>query len=97
MHTSSLLNGWLLFWLVSGTGAVSTPSQPATGDGIANDSISQHQARLKAAAAAASIYERSFVYPSANTLVWYALSLFYSYALLLLMACVSCLLSLALY
>ncbi|KAF7133035.1 hypothetical protein RHSIM_Rhsim09G0212400 [Rhododendron simsii] len=52
------------------TGAVSTPSQPATGDGIANDSISQHQARLKAAAAAASIYERSFVYPSANTLVW---------------------------
>ncbi|KAH7839853.1 hypothetical protein Vadar_009650 [Vaccinium darrowii] len=53
-----------------GTGAVSTPSQSATGDGIANDSISQHQARLKAAAAAASIYERSFVYPSANTLVW---------------------------
>ncbi|KAG5533979.1 hypothetical protein RHGRI_027987 [Rhododendron griersonianum] len=53
-----------------GTGAVSTPSQRATGDGVANDSISQHQARLKAAAAAASIYERSFVYPSANTLVW---------------------------
>ncbi|KAE9451751.1 hypothetical protein C3L33_16294, partial [Rhododendron williamsianum] len=52
------------------TGAVSTPSQRATGDGVANDSISQHQARLKAAAAAASIYERSFVYPSANTLVW---------------------------
>ncbi|KAI8540578.1 hypothetical protein RHMOL_Rhmol09G0274200 [Rhododendron molle] len=51
-----------------GTGAVSTPSQPAAG--VANDSVSQHQARLKAAAAAASIYERSFVYPSANTLVW---------------------------
>lgn len=53
-----------------GTGAVSTPSQSDTRDGVANESISQHQARLKAAAAAASIYERSFVYPSANTFVW---------------------------
>ncbi|KAL4284421.1 hypothetical protein GQ457_16G008380 [Hibiscus cannabinus] len=29
-----------------------------------------HKARLQAAAAAASIYEKSYVYPSANTLVW---------------------------
>ncbi|THG09893.1 hypothetical protein TEA_008712 [Camellia sinensis var. sinensis] len=53
-----------------GTGTASTPSQNPTGDDVANNTISQHQTRLQAAAAAASIYERSFVYPSANTLVW---------------------------
>ncbi|KAL6972237.1 ERAD-associated E3 ubiquitin-protein ligase hrd1a [Sarracenia purpurea var. burkii] len=52
------------------TGTASTHSQNSTRHGEANDNISQHQARLKAAAAAASIYQRSFVYPSANTLVW---------------------------
>ncbi|XVF05007.1 hypothetical protein REPUB_Repub05bG0134000 [Reevesia pubescens] len=38
--------------------------------GMATDNLNQHQARLQAAAAAASIYEKSYVYPSANTLVW---------------------------
>lgn len=40
--------------------------------GVDNGNISQHQARLQAAAAAASIYEKSFVYPSPSTLAWYA-------------------------
>ncbi|XP_020412123.1 ERAD-associated E3 ubiquitin-protein ligase HRD1B isoform X1 [Prunus persica] len=38
--------------------------------GVAGDNLSQHEARLRAAAAAASIYEKSHVYPSANRLVW---------------------------
>uniref|UniRef100_A0A5B6ZIZ6 RING-type E3 ubiquitin transferase n=1 Tax=Davidia involucrata TaxID=16924 RepID=A0A5B6ZIZ6_DAVIN len=50
-----------------GTGTTS-----ATGSGVASDNVSQHQARLQAAAAAASIYEKSYVYPSPNTLVWSA-------------------------
>ncbi|GFY83368.1 RING/U-box superfamily protein [Actinidia rufa] len=53
-----------------GTGTASSHSQSSAGDGVTNDTVSQHQARLKAAATAASIYERSFVYPSANTLGW---------------------------
>ncbi|XP_057507332.1 ERAD-associated E3 ubiquitin-protein ligase HRD1B-like [Actinidia eriantha] len=53
-----------------GTSTASSHSQSSAGDGVANDTVSQHQARLKAAATAASIYERSFVYPSAKTLVW---------------------------
>ncbi|XP_052186666.1 ERAD-associated E3 ubiquitin-protein ligase HRD1B-like isoform X2 [Diospyros lotus] len=52
-----------------GTGTTSTSSQGSAGDS-ANETISQHQARLQAAAAAASIYERSMVYPCPNTLVW---------------------------
>ncbi|KAG2700883.1 hypothetical protein I3843_06G018200 [Carya illinoinensis] len=50
-----------------GTGTGSTSAQ---GSGVAGDNLSQHQTRLQAAAAAASIYEKSYVYPSANTLVW---------------------------
>ncbi|KAL6291809.1 hypothetical protein ACE6H2_009319 [Prunus campanulata] len=42
----------------------------AQGGGVAGDNLSQHEARLRAAAAAASIYEKSHVYPSANRLVW---------------------------
>ncbi|KAJ7949860.1 E3 ubiquitin ligase [Quillaja saponaria] len=42
----------------------------ASGGGTTSDSLSRHQARLQAAAAAASIYEKSYVYPSANSLVW---------------------------
>lgn len=38
----------------------------------ATDNLSQHRRRLQAAAAAASVYEKSFVYPSPSTLVWYA-------------------------
>ncbi|PSS04543.1 ERAD-associated E3 ubiquitin-protein like [Actinidia chinensis var. chinensis] len=53
-----------------GAGVASTPHQSLTGDGVANDIVRQHQARLQAAAAAASIYERSFVYPPYNTSAW---------------------------
>lgn len=34
--------------------------------------MSRHQARLRAAAAAASMYEKSYVYPSATSVAWYA-------------------------
>ncbi|CAI0411603.1 unnamed protein product [Linum tenue] len=44
-------------------------AQGSSGDGAA-DALSRHQARLQAAASAAAVYERSFVYPSPNTLVW---------------------------
>ncbi|CAL1374369.1 unnamed protein product [Linum trigynum] len=47
----------------------SASAQGSAGDG-ADDGLSRHQARLQAAAAAAAVYERSFVYPSPNTLVW---------------------------
>ncbi|KAF6165326.1 hypothetical protein GIB67_018770 [Kingdonia uniflora] len=47
-----------------GVGAASTSSSAP------GDDLSQHQARLQAAAAAASIYEKSFVYPSPNTFTW---------------------------
>uniref|UniRef100_A0A2N9HJ57 Uncharacterized protein n=1 Tax=Fagus sylvatica TaxID=28930 RepID=A0A2N9HJ57_FAGSY len=64
--------GWevRLFQLGTGTGMGSTSSQGSVGSGLAGENLSQHQARLRAAAAAASIYEKSHVYPSANTLVW---------------------------
>ncbi|KAK6936550.1 Zinc finger, RING-type, partial [Dillenia turbinata] len=52
-----------------GTGGMS--SQGSTDGGPAGDTQhSRQQARLQAAAAAASIYEKSFVYPSANSLAW---------------------------
>ncbi|KAH6809887.1 RING/U-box superfamily protein [Perilla frutescens var. frutescens] len=55
-----------------GTSTAGTSSQGSSGDGVANDNVSQHQARLQAAAAAAAIYEKSFVYPSPNALMWSA-------------------------
>ncbi|KAL6507902.1 hypothetical protein OROGR_024097 [Orobanche gracilis] len=39
------------------------------GDRLGNDSIFPHQAKLQATAYAASIYEKSFVYPSPNTIM----------------------------
>ncbi|XWS71354.1 hypothetical protein CRYUN_Cryun03dG0131500 [Craigia yunnanensis] len=49
----------------------SSTSSATQGPGnMATDNLTQHQARLQAAAAAASIYEKSYVYPSSNTLVW---------------------------
>ncbi|KAL4296546.1 hypothetical protein GQ457_12G026870 [Hibiscus cannabinus] len=50
----------------------SSTSSATQGPGVevATDNLTRHQARLQAAAAAASIYEKSYVYPSANTLVW---------------------------
>ncbi|KAF2306655.1 hypothetical protein GH714_020140 [Hevea brasiliensis] len=52
-----------------GTGTTSTGLQGSVGS-MPDDNLSQHQTRLQAAAAAAAVYEKSFVYPSANTLVW---------------------------
>ncbi|KAH6822437.1 RING/U-box superfamily protein [Perilla frutescens var. hirtella] len=53
-----------------GTSIPGTSSEGSVGGGVANGSISQNQARLQAAASAASIYEKSFVYPSPSTLAW---------------------------
>ncbi|XP_027354661.1 ERAD-associated E3 ubiquitin-protein ligase HRD1B-like [Abrus precatorius] len=51
-----------------GTGSA---AQAEIGNGVATDNLSRHQARLQAAAAAAaSIYEKSYVYPSATSFVW---------------------------
>ncbi|KAL3819494.1 hypothetical protein ACJIZ3_005399 [Penstemon smallii] len=50
-----------------GTSTAGTSSQGSASDGVANENVSHHQARLQAAARAASIYEKSFVYPSPNT------------------------------
>ncbi|CAL0329375.1 unnamed protein product [Lupinus luteus] len=43
-------------------------AQAEVGNGVATANLSRHQARLQAAAAAASIYEKSYVYPSATSL-----------------------------
>ncbi|XVE79107.1 hypothetical protein DITRI_Ditri14bG0031500 [Diplodiscus trichospermus] len=53
-----------------GSGTSSATQTP--GGDLATDNLTHHQARLQAAAAAAaaSIYEKSYVYPLANTLVW---------------------------
>ncbi|XP_068634279.1 ERAD-associated E3 ubiquitin-protein ligase HRD1B-like [Aristolochia californica] len=48
--------------------AASTQGSPA--GGAAGDALSQHQARLQAAATAAAIYGKSFVYPYPNTISW---------------------------
>uniref|UniRef100_A0A2C9VBP1 RING-type E3 ubiquitin transferase n=1 Tax=Manihot esculenta TaxID=3983 RepID=A0A2C9VBP1_MANES len=54
---------------LQGTGTTSTGLHGSVGS-MPNNHLSQHQARLQAAAAAAAVYEKSFVYPSANTLAW---------------------------
>ncbi|XP_022141279.1 ERAD-associated E3 ubiquitin-protein ligase HRD1B-like isoform X2 [Momordica charantia] len=51
-------------------GTTSSSAQDSSGTGVAGDNLSHHQARVQAAAAAASIYEKSYVYPCASTLVW---------------------------
>ncbi|EPS66902.1 hypothetical protein M569_07872, partial [Genlisea aurea] len=51
-----------------GASSSGTSSQGLSGAAV-NNNISHHQARLQAAVAAASIYEKSFVYPSPNTLL----------------------------
>ncbi|GAB2227545.1 hypothetical protein Droror1_Dr00009367 [Drosera rotundifolia] len=50
--------------------SASSSSQASNSGTAAIDNLSANQARLEAAAAAASIYEKSFVYPSPHTLVW---------------------------
>ncbi|KAF9661292.1 hypothetical protein SADUNF_Sadunf19G0052900 [Salix dunnii] len=51
-----------------GTGTATSATRIS--DGVADDSLSWNQVRLQAAAAAASVYEKSFTYPSANTIMW---------------------------
>ncbi|XP_028764621.1 ERAD-associated E3 ubiquitin-protein ligase HRD1B isoform X2 [Neltuma alba] len=54
----------------AGTGtSTGSSAQAEGGSGAATDNLSRHQARLQAAAAAASMYEKSYVYPSATSLV----------------------------
>ncbi|KAH9727975.1 ERAD-associated E3 ubiquitin-protein ligase HRD1A [Citrus sinensis] len=53
----------------SGTATANTASQGSAND-AANNNLTLHQARLQAAAVAASVYGKSYVYPSPNTLVW---------------------------
>ncbi|KAI9110548.1 hypothetical protein K1719_018414 [Acacia pycnantha] len=53
----------------TGTGtSTGSSAQAEAGSGVATDNLSRHQARLRALAAAASMYEKSFVYPSAPSL-----------------------------
>ncbi|ERN20188.1 hypothetical protein AMTRI_Chr06g201290 [Amborella trichopoda] len=52
-----------------GSGTAEASAQN-TGGGVAEDNVSLHQARLRAAAAAANVYGGSYVYPSANAFVW---------------------------
>ncbi|KAE8692972.1 ERAD-associated E3 ubiquitin-protein ligase HRD1A [Hibiscus syriacus] len=51
-------------------GSSTSSATQGTGVDVATDNLTRHQARLQAAAAAASIYEKSYVYPSANAMVW---------------------------
>lgn len=53
------------------SGSISSPGQGSTGGTVGSGALNSNQARLQAAAAAAAVYEKSFVYPCANTLVWY--------------------------
>ncbi|KAJ6858651.1 hypothetical protein NC652_041061 [Populus alba x Populus x berolinensis] len=51
------------------TGTATSATRISAG-GVADDSLSRNQVRLQAAATAASVYEKSFTYPSANTIMW---------------------------
>ncbi|KAK9072070.1 hypothetical protein SSX86_008502 [Deinandra increscens subsp. villosa] len=53
-----------------GVNSANTSSQHRTDDGAGNGNISRLQKRVQAAAAAASIYQKSFVYPSPSSLTW---------------------------
>ncbi|KAJ9555888.1 hypothetical protein OSB04_010502 [Centaurea solstitialis] len=53
-----------------GANSANSSSQDENGDGAGSGNISRHQKRVQAAAAAASIYQKSFVYPSPSTLTW---------------------------
>lgn len=53
-----------------GANSANTSSQDQTDDGAGSGNISRHQKRVQAAAAAASIYQKSFVYPSPSSLTW---------------------------
>ncbi|XP_042500234.1 ERAD-associated E3 ubiquitin-protein ligase HRD1A-like [Macadamia integrifolia] len=57
-----------------GMDAASTSTQGSEG-GATDNNLTQHQIRLQAAAAAAAVYEKSFVYPSVNAFAWFAFPL----------------------
>ncbi|KAJ8451371.1 hypothetical protein Cgig2_017762 [Carnegiea gigantea] len=49
--------------------STSGPGQSSSGGTVGSGALNVNQARLQAAAAAAAVYDKSFVYPCANTLV----------------------------
>ncbi|KAK9079814.1 hypothetical protein SSX86_001487 [Deinandra increscens subsp. villosa] len=53
-----------------GVNSENTSSQDQNRDAARDENMSGHQKRVQAAAAAASIYQKSFVYPSPSTLTW---------------------------
>ncbi|XP_021725805.1 ERAD-associated E3 ubiquitin-protein ligase HRD1B-like [Chenopodium quinoa] len=55
---------------VQQSASTNTSGQGSTSGTVTDSPLSGNQARLQAAAAAAAVYEKSLVYPSANTLVW---------------------------
>ncbi|KAJ0243029.1 ERAD-associated E3 ubiquitin-protein ligase HRD1B [Hirschfeldia incana] len=72
--TSTASGGAQQVSLQQGTGTGTGTSSSSDGQSssvAASGNLSRHEARVRAAASAASIYGRSFVYPSSeNTLVW---------------------------
>jgi hypothetical protein len=75
----SLKNHWGLHSVVSSIsviavlmwGKAAAGTATPSSEGAPGENMSRHQAKLEAAAAAASLYGRSFVYPPANTLKRY--------------------------
>uniref|UniRef100_A0A251UAB4 RING-type E3 ubiquitin transferase n=2 Tax=Helianthus annuus TaxID=4232 RepID=A0A251UAB4_HELAN len=53
-----------------GANSENASSQDQNGDAPGDGNISRHQKRVQAAAAAAAIYQKSFVYPSPTALTW---------------------------
>ncbi|CAN4085566.1 unnamed protein product [Withania somnifera] len=54
-----------------GTGSsVASASQSPQADTTPSNNVNQHQARIQAAASAAAVYQKSFVYPSVPTVAW---------------------------
>ncbi|KAI4320103.1 hypothetical protein MLD38_033616 [Melastoma candidum] len=52
------------------TAATGSSSQGLVDGDLNGNNLSRHKARIQAAVAAAAVYEKSFVYPSPNTLTW---------------------------
>ena len=53
-----------------GTGSGTSSATQGPGGDMATDNLTKLQARLQDVATATSIYEKSYIYPSSNTLVW---------------------------
>ncbi|KAF2288044.1 hypothetical protein GH714_004062 [Hevea brasiliensis] len=64
------LSMYLCFFLVIFMDSTTSSGPQGSVGSVPDDNLGEHQARLQAAAAAASVYEKSFVYPSANSLAW---------------------------